>query len=153
VTGQIDSGGGSVSSGDNLVQVQFSAGAVDGPTTIEIITHQQPPQTTDGYTFAGKAFNIQAKTSNGQPVTQFDQPFTLTVDYSDSDWQNAGIADESDLNLYWWGGGDWQAILPCTGCSHDTTSNRIVAVLDHLTEFAVMGKRAMTPVYLPYVVR
>jgi predicted outer membrane repeat protein len=153
VTGQIDSGGGSVSSGDNAVQVTFPAGAVDGSTTVEIITHQQPPQTTDGYTFAGKAFDIEAKTSNGQPVTQFNQPFTLTVHYSDNDWQNAGIADESDLNLYWWGGSDWQAILPCAGCSHDTTANRIVAVLDHLTEFAVMRKSEMMSIYLPSVVR
>jgi hypothetical protein len=37
-----------------------------------------------------------------------------------------------------WNGTAWIAILPCAGCSLDTVNNRITAVLDHLTEFALL---------------
>jgi len=143
--------GGTASSEDGTLALAFPPGAVNDPTTVEITIHQQPPQTTSGYTFAGKSFKIEAKTGDSQPVTQFNQPLSLTVAYDDNDWQSAGVANESDLNLYWWNGSSWQGILPCDGCSHDTDANRIVVRLDHLTEFAVMAQQALRQIFLPAV--
>ena len=72
-------------------------------------------------------------------MTQFDPPYVLTLLYQDSDWQDAGIEDESTLNLYHWNGSQWEGILPCAGCSLDTVNNQLVAVLDHFSEFGLMG--------------
>ncbi len=99
---------------------------------------------------AGVRFDLQAFDAFSQPVTQFGAPFTLT--YEDWQWQSAGIGSESSLNLYWNDGGVWTPVLPCDGCSHDTTANRIVAVLDHLTQFALFGEPP-SPIYLPLMLR
>ena len=73
-------------------------------------------------------------------MTAFYQPYDLTIQYADSDWQQAGISDESSLNLYWWNGSQWVGLLPCAGCSLDTQNNQIVVLLNHLTEFALLGQ-------------
>ncbi len=102
--------------------------------------------------FAGVAFDLQAENAAGLPVTQFDAPFTMTVYYEDWQWRSAGIGSEDSLNLYWINAGVLQPVLPCAGCSHDPTHNEIVAVLDHLTQFALFGEPA-PPIYLPLVLR
>ena len=92
--------------------------------------------------------------TDGDPVNSFNQPFTMTLFYNDSDWQNAGIADENDLNVYWWNGSTWIGMLPCAGCSHDTVHNKFVLVLDHLTEFTIMKSEGTeTYVYLPLIIK
>src|SRR5207253_3138227 len=65
--------------------------------------------------------------------------YTITLRYAEADWQQAGIVDESTLNLYTWNGTAWVAVLPCSGCSLDTANNVLTAVLDHFTEFALLG--------------
>ena len=61
------------------------------------------------------------------------------------DWQDAGIPVEENLNLYYWNGSAWVGVLPCAGCSLDTVNNHITAVLDHLTEFALLGSPLAAP--------
>ncbi len=56
-------------------------------------------------------------------------------------------------HLYFWNGTVLTPILPCVGCTHDTAGNRIVALLDHLTEFALLGKQSEHKVHLPLVQR
>ena len=73
---------------------------------------------------------------------RFDPPYTLTLRYEDTDWQSAGIEDESTLNLYYWNGSQWEGILPCASCSLDTVNNELVAVLGHFSEFGLMGEEA-----------
>lgn len=87
-------------------------------------------------------------------MVQFGRPFTLTITYNDADWINAGLTDETDLNLAYWDTerGNWVAILPCSGCSQDTANNVITVVMDHLTEFALLGKPSFK-LYLPLVAR
>lgn len=145
--------GGAVTSGDGKISITFPPGAVNGPIDVALMTQGAPSQPAGGYRFAGKSFVVEATDSSGRPVTQFNQPFTLRVDYVDSDWQNTGITEESDLNLYFWNGAQWTPLLPCVGCSHDLNANRIVAVLDHLTEFAVLAGGGAAPLYLPIVIR
>ena len=92
-----------------------------------------------GLFFAGKVVSITAKDANGNPVTSFAQPFTLVVKYEDSDWQNAGITSEANLNVYYAKDNGWLPIFPCNGCTHDMEKNEFTLKLDHLTEFAVAG--------------
>jgi uncharacterized delta-60 repeat protein len=110
--------------------------------------------TTGGLLFAGNAFNLAAADDLGNPVTAFVQPYTLTLDYSDSDWENAGITDESTLNLYSWdaGRGDWVGLLPCAGCSLDPSANRLTLQFDRCSDFALYGLMSHR-IYLPLVVR
>jgi hypothetical protein len=85
---------------------------------------------------------LNATDEGGAAVETFEQPYALTLSYRDSDWQDAGVADEDELNLYYWNGSQWEGILPCSGCSLDTANNKLVVLLDHFSEFGLMGSGA-----------
>jgi len=140
VSGIVTAGeGGQLRSDDGVFNVDFPAGAVSGDTTLSIAKHVEPSAEMPGLSFAGKLVSITAKDANGNPVTTFAKPFTLVVKYDDSDWQNAGITYEANLNVYFYKDGVWNPIFPCNGCNHDMDKNEFTLVLDHLTEFAVAG--------------
>lgn len=128
---------------DGSTTVDVPASAVDQPTTL-IYTTTMPFATGDllgiGHFFAMSAV-ISGTTT---PVTSFNQPYTVTVEYTDE--ESAGV-DESTLSLYWWDGSEWQqATSTC-----DPIDNRVIATLDHLTKFAVLGEEPR--LYLPLVMR
>ena len=126
-------------------QVSLPDGLVTTTTTFTYTELLTPTQTAGGFAFAGRSFTLEATDAAGQPVTSFSTRYTITLNYQDADWQAAGIPAEENLYLYYWNGAAWVAILPCAGCSLDTVNNKIVAVLDHLTEFALLGNPLATP--------
>jgi hypothetical protein len=129
--------GGTVTAPDGRVQITFPPAAVSTTVTVTYTQRLAPAEYTGDLIFAGNAFALEAGAS-GQPVTRFERPFTLTLHYSEGDWQRPGISAESDLNLYHWSAPSSRWIMvPRT--SHDTTANVLVASLDHLTEFALLG--------------
>jgi len=131
--------GGSLSSQDNSIVLSFPAGSVATTTIVSCTQEITPTAGLGSFQFAGRAFSIEATDQSGQPVTTFTRPFTLTLTYNDEDWQSAGISSEEKLNLYFWNGNAWIALLPCAGCSRDTQANRILVLLDHLTEFGLLA--------------
>ena len=132
-------------------QVSLPAGLVTSTTTFTYTQIVTPTQATGGFTFAGRSFTLVATDAAGQPVTSFAGRYTITLNYQDADWQAAGIPAEANLNLYYWNEATWVALLPCAGCSLDTVNNRVTVVLDHLTEFALLGKPWLNWIYLPLV--
>ena len=137
----IDPGeGGELTSPDGRVQLDFPPDAVSESTVVTYTRRTAPSQSTGGLVFAGTSFEISATDTSGNPVSNFSRTFNMTVAYADNNWQSAGIANETTLNVYWWDGTAWNGLLPCTGCSHDTDSNEFVISLDHLTEFALQGQ-------------
>ncbi len=75
--------------------------------------------------------------------------------YHDSDWQQAGVTNERDLNVYFYNevSGQWSGMLPCPGCTHDIEANRFTIVLNDLSPFAVMGGLGDNRSYLPFVIK
>jgi subtilisin family serine protease len=141
-TGTVTAGeGGQLRSDDGTFTVDFPAGAVGGDTTVSVGKQTEPSAAMGGLSFAGNSISISAKDANGNPVTTFARPFTLVVKYNDSDWQNAGITDEANLNVYFYRDGLWSPLFPCDGCSRDMDKNEFTLKLDHLTEFAVAGAK------------
>ncbi|MBC8248153.1 MAG: S8 family serine peptidase, partial [Anaerolineales bacterium] len=134
--------GGSLSADNGDLTLDFPAGSVTSSTTVTYTPNASPSNPVGDLIFANMACTLEATDAEGTPVTQFDPPYTLTLLYQDADWQDAGIEDESTLNLYLWNGSQWQAALPCSGCSLDTVNNVLVAVLDHFSEFGFLGEDA-----------
>ena len=126
-------------------QVDLPAGVVTGTTVFTYAQTSTPTENPGSFAFAGRSFTMEATDAAGQPITTFASRYTITLNYSDADWQAAGIPAEENLNLYFWNGTAWVAILPCEGCSLDTVNNHITAVLDHLTEFALLGNPLAAP--------
>ena len=134
---------------DFTLSLIFPANAVSQTITLTVgLTGTHP--ITIGFRLVGSTFYIEAVNSNGARVTTFDAPYTLTLHYHDEDWQNAGLADETSLNLAYWAGSRWVMLLPCAGCNVNPVDNVVTVVVNHLTEFALVG----TPykLYLPLVV-
>jgi thermitase len=131
--------GGSLSADNGDLTLDFPDGSVPSSTTVTYMPNPSPSNPTGDLIFADMDCVLEATDGQGDPVTQFDPPYTLTLLYQDSDWQDAGVEDESTLNLYYWDGSQWEAILPCEGCSLNTVDNELVAVLGHFSEFGLMG--------------
>ena len=121
------------------LQAHFPAGAVTRTVRIRMTIGHTPTQEAQSLKLVGKVFFLEGADEEGNPVTTFQQRYTLTVRYEDEWWQAAGVRREEDLNLYYWReqGLYWAPILPCPGCQVDTVGNRLIAVLDHFTEFAL----------------
>jgi hypothetical protein len=134
--------GGSLTAANGDLTLDFLTGSVTSTTTVTYTPNASPSNPIGDLVFANMACDLEATDGQGDPVTQFDPPYTLTLLYQDSDWQDAGIEDESTLNLYHWNGSQWEAILPCPGCSLDTVNDELVAVLDHFSEFGLLGDGA-----------
>jgi len=144
--------GGTLTPDPGNISIQFPPGAVTATTTLSYTLQPQPSQNLANFRFAGRAFTLQAFDAHGQPITTFNQPFTLTIVYDDSDLLAADIREPSRLNLAFWNGSEWKKILPCTGCSVDTEHHTIIAVIDHLTEFALLAPQERF-VFLPIVLK
>ena len=127
----------------------FPPGAVTQPVVVVVAPATTPPA-TGGFQVLGQVFTIEATADDGSPVTNFNQPFTLVVTYTDAEVQ--GI-DEQILTLHYWHEGQqsWIAI-PTTV---DAEPNRLTATLDHLTTFAILQGQVSNParLFLPLVQR
>ena len=130
--------GGALTAPDGRVQISFPPAAVPERVTVTFTQRLAPAMYAGALLFAGNAFALDAAQTSGQPLTHFERPFTLTLHYAEPDWQQAGISAESSLSLYRWSpaGGQWLAVPKV---SHDTATNVLVASLDHLTEFVLLG--------------
>jgi hypothetical protein len=132
--------GGSLIADNGDLTLDFPTGSVTSTTTVTYAPNASPSNPTGDLIFANMDCVLEATDGQGDPVTQFDSPYTLTLLYQDSDWQDAGIEDENTLNLYHWTGSQWEGVLPCAGCSLDTVNNELVAVLDHFSEFSFVAR-------------
>jgi thermitase len=131
--------GGSLSADNGDLTLDFPPESVPSATTVVYTPNASPSNPVGELVFANMSCTLEATDGGGNPVTQFNLPYTLTLHYQDTDWQNAGVDDENTLNLYSWNGSQWEGTLPCPGCSLDTDNNVLIAVLDHFSEFGFMG--------------
>jgi hypothetical protein len=143
--------GGTLSPSPGYLTINFPSGAVANPTQVNFNLLATPQHALPNYQFANRAFTLEAF-AGAQQITHFDKPFTMILSYDPNDLLAAGIVNPALLNLRFWNGQAWQNILPCAGCSIDTTHHTVTVVLDHFTEFALAAPAAKK-VYVPAVVR
>ena len=148
VTDTITDTGGTVTAPDGDVSVEFPDGAVSDTIAVTYTSFYVPPHPpTSTFAFASIAFVLEvADLSSGEQITTFAQPLTLTIDYTDGD---LGGIDENTLELRYWDGSGW-VTDGITIVEWDTVNNRLVVTIDHLTEFALLGKYHL---YLTLVLR
>ena len=146
-SGVVGANGGMLDFGNTLA-LSFPSGAVTSPVTVTYSLLTQPTHELPGDQRVLRSFTLEARDGNGTLVTQFAQPYTLVISYTDEQLAVLGIA-EADLNLAFWDGSAWVNVLPCVGCGVDTVNNRLIVVLDHFTEFALVGssrKKTLLPI-------
>jgi hypothetical protein len=136
--------------GNLRADITVPPGAVSEPVQFAFNPAATPPS-TGGFQLFGQAIEITAMTRDGERVTQFNQPITLVIRYSDAD--AAGI-DEAALQLRYWS--DTQQAWVQVPAIVDTANNTISASLDHLTLFAILyaqGEGDDFELFLPTVKR
>jgi hypothetical protein len=130
--------GGTLYSADGDLTLDFPAGAVATDTTVVHMLKAEPSNPPSDLLFANMSCILEATDANGDAVEQFNELYTLTLNYQDSDWRDAGIEDENQIDLYYWTGSEWASVA---GSSLDTENNQLVVELDHFSEFGLMGDK------------
>jgi hypothetical protein len=142
VTGTVEAEvGGTVELEDGSAAVEVPANAVPEDVTVTLAPVTEVTQPTTGMVMiAGKVFEITAETEDGELVTQFSEPITLTFKLTQEELEEAGV-DLGDLKVFYWDekAGAWIA-LPTRV---DPETGTVTAVTDHFTVFAVMAKPDM----------
>lgn len=137
---------GAFASNDGKVALSFPTGAVS--VTVDLLHAPMPtpsqllPAGSNGFYH----FTLDAFTSAGDQVTQFDKPYTMRVDYNAADLAALNIP-VARLSIVYWDGSAWVA----APSSIDSANQQIVAELDHFTEFALIStgeKRIYLPISL-----
>jgi len=120
--------------GDLDTSLSVPPGAVSEPISLTMQSQAEAPP-TGGFSVLGQSFAIEAHTLAGDPVTQFAQPLTIVVRYSDDDLDGQ---DEQGLQIHYWNEaqGQWVAIPTVV----DAQANTLTAEVDHLTVFAVLQR-------------
>jgi hypothetical protein len=97
------------------------------------------------------AVDLVATDGDGNDVSSFAQPYTLTVVYDPALLATAGITDEN--KLLWLKRGQDAWVQPGCVCTVDAANNKFTVSSDNFSEYALFGVRAVgaTHVYLPTV--
>jgi len=125
----------------------LSFNAVSGAV---VLAHNPQPSTTTGtFTGPGVFFDLTAVySSTGQPAAiQSGYSYTITIHYDEANL--SPTVSEASLAIYWHNPAtDEWAEIPSTV---DAAHNIITGVIDHLSQFAVLGIEHK--IYLPAVLK
>ncbi|MBI3175222.1 MAG: hypothetical protein HYZ25_15965 [Chloroflexi bacterium] len=125
-----DEAGGEVSTENGQITVTIPENVLPEETTISIgLPGGENAPTTS---LSGQPFDITATTISDTELHQFDQPITLTVDYSRLDLPEEKL---SDLYIYWYNPdtGDWEAM----DSSIDRAAQTISTETTHFSAFDI----------------
>ena len=121
-------------------------------TTTLVFTPVATTAIPSGFQFAGHAFGLDAYRDGVLlPGFAFSGSVTITLHYSDADV--AGL-DEYSLLLEYWNeaSGQWEDAA-CGAYDRHPGQNWLAVPICHLSQFALLGKRATPRVYLPLVAK
>ncbi|HHX27957.1 MAG TPA: DUF1565 domain-containing protein, partial [Firmicutes bacterium] len=133
--------GGTVELEDGSAAVDLPPNAVPENVTVTLAPVIEVTQPTTGMVMvAGKVFEITAEKDDGELVTQFSEPITITFTVTEEELEEAE-ATLDDLRVFYWDekAEAWIA-LPTRV---DPETGKVTAVTDHFTVFAVMAKPDM----------
>lgn len=133
--------GGTVALEDESAKVEVPPGAVEEDVTVTISLVSEVEQPTTGMIMIGnRVYEITAETEDGEQVTQFQQPLTLTFSFTEEELAEAGMSPEDLVVFYWDAKAQAWIALPTRV---DPVTGTVTAVTDHFTVFALMAKPGM----------
>jgi len=114
------------------------SGALTSNETISIGRVDNPPALPSGLNFVGAPIDLEPEGIN------FNHPLTIKIPYKDASLSNAGISDDSNLNLYSYSksSGIW---TPANIISIDKVNKIITADINHFSYYAITGYIGTAP--------
>jgi hypothetical protein len=149
--GTISATGGTLSGADGI-SLTFPAGALPDGALFGYSPQFLPAYPAPSGQVILRSFQLLAVDADGNLITTFAQPYTLRVPYTAAQLAALGVSDPTKLNVAYWNGTAWKAMLPCAGCKVDTVGKAVVVVANHFTEFALVAPNR-SYVYLPMITR
>ncbi|MGE5579022.1 MAG: S-layer homology domain-containing protein [Bacillota bacterium] len=133
--------GGTVALEDNSAKVEVPPEAVPENVTVTLglVTEMEQP-TTGMVMIGGKVYEITAETEDGELITEFERPLTLTFTFTEEELEESGTAAEDLMVFYWDARAQAWIALPTTV---DPETGTVTAITDHFTVFALMAKPDM----------
>jgi len=113
-------------------------GALDSNKNISIAEVNNPPALPDRLGYVGSAMDLEPDEIN------FNIPTTVVIPYDDGSLSDAGISDDSNLQLYSYNknSNNWTKI---NNFSLDTNNNTITAEINHFSYYAITCLNAISP--------
>jgi trimeric autotransporter adhesin len=149
--------GGGILNGEGLT-LQFPAGALATSTKVYATSLFGAAAPAPSGQSIVRSVRLEAW-AGAQQVKNAANPFTLRISYTSAELAALGITNPGTLNLARWNGAAWEPMLPCNGCSVDTTNRAVTVVTNHLSDFVLIGQLTLpeTPashrIYLPLTVK
>ncbi len=149
---------------DGAIHLAFPSGSVSGSVTVTLVP--RPYLTNllpDNLGFVWRAFGVEVTAGKASAYT-FAQPVTVTITYDQLAvdqqydlWGQLFAVKEDTLKLYVWNGAAWvDALTTCASpgsYTRDTAANTISLPICQSGEFALMGEKQQSLIYLPSIVR
>jgi hypothetical protein len=139
VSGPVTPAGGSLESADGLFEASFGAGAVDDDLTLTIaVPGADVPPHAGMIRIGDRVYDVTLEDDEGNPVTDFAGPLTLSFNFTAAD---LGGIDPADLRVFCFDEdfGAWVALPGIV----DAGAGTVTATTDHLTLLALMHKEGM----------
>ena len=143
------SAGGSLSSSNNAVTVNFPQGATTETLTLMYTSHADATLPLPPGTSLLRSFTLEAENASGQEVSQFNQAYTMLLSFDESTLAALNVGSESALDVLWWNGSSWVSMLPCAGCYASRTDDEVVVRADHFTDFVLVVRQYGT--FMPVI--
>ena len=132
--------------------LEFEIGERSPIVKIQYIPLNSPSYDTDSFVLAGAYFQLIAIDGNGD-VWEGALPASLTLTLNYDETSLPSVVQEANLQLYRFDESVMGWIVE-TAVSRDTSNNKIVVILDHLSEFALMTEEDNEVfIYLPTILK
>lgn len=144
--------GGVLNSPEGRLRVVVPAGALPANAIFRYSRLERPSDAPNRYAYAGAHFRLEVRrAADDVPITHFNLPIQLYLNYQDYEWRNGPVTAETTLSLYRKTGENvWEPIAGAV----NSAANQLSIALNSLSEFALFGK-ARTPlrIYLPLITK
>jgi hypothetical protein len=119
------------------LKLTIPSGALPTNTTVTIGQANNPPELPSGLNYIGAPINLG-------PDILFNSPLTIEIPYHDEHLSDAGISDDTALELYSYDKStrEWEEV---TIISIDTANNKITAQITHFSYLAITGRNGTPP--------
>jgi surface protein len=141
-------GGHTSSTSDGVLTLETS-GEITETITISYTPLISPSYGAEGFPFAGIYFRLEAVDGDGDPITDLVHPITLTLNYDESTLPVDIPEVDLLLSRFDTGLSEWVMLVGDV----DPDNDEITVILDHLSEFALIGPEEEFLIYLPLIFR
>ncbi len=107
----ITANGGSATSADGSVQLQFPAGAVQNPLAVLYMNQLHTTTTVAHAKTTLRRFIVEGRVRDGRAITRTFQPYTMVISYTDAQLAQLNVS-EANLGVAYWDGSAWVNSLP-----------------------------------------